>query len=41
MEDEQEKYSLIKEMLIAFIIGGSLGLFVLVIAEVIAQFLKQ
>ena len=41
MEDAQEKYSLIKEMLIAFIIGGSLGLFVLVIAEVVAQFLKK
>jgi len=41
MEDDQRKYSLIKEMLIVFIIGGSLGLFVLVIAEVVAQFLKK
>jgi hypothetical protein len=41
MENDQGKYSLIKEMLIAFIIGGSLGLFVLVIAEVIAQFVKK
>jgi hypothetical protein len=41
MENDQGKYSLIKEMLIVFIIGGSLGLLVLVIAEVIAHFLKK
>jgi hypothetical protein len=41
MEDDQREYSLIKEMLIAFIPGGSLGLVVLVAAELIAQFLKK
>ena len=41
MEDDQGKYSLIKEMLIAFVLGGSLGLLVLIVAEVIAQFLKK
>jgi hypothetical protein len=41
MENDQGKYSLIKEMLIAFIPGGSLGLLVLVIAEVIVYFLKK
>jgi hypothetical protein len=41
MEDDQGKYSLIKEMLIAFIPGGSLGLVVLIVAELIAQFLKK
>jgi hypothetical protein len=41
MIDDQRKYSFIKEMLIAFIIGGSLGLVVLVVAEVIVQFLKR
>jgi hypothetical protein len=41
MENDQGKNSFIKEMLIAFIIGGSLGVLVLVIAEVVAQFLKQ
>jgi hypothetical protein len=41
MENDQGKYSLIKEMLIAFILGGSLGLAVLIIAEVIARALKQ
>jgi hypothetical protein len=38
---DQRKYSLIKEMLITFMIGGSLGLFALVIAEVIVQLLKK
>jgi len=41
MENNQGKYSFIKEMLIAFIVGGSLGVLVLAITEVIAQFLKQ
>jgi hypothetical protein len=41
MENHQGKYSLIKEMLIVFILGGSLGLVVLIIAEVIARALKQ
>lgn len=41
MENDQGKYSFIKEMFITFIIGGSLGLLVLVIAELIAQYLKQ
>lgn len=41
MEEDQEKYSLIKEMFIVFILGGSLGLVVLIIAEMIAQYLKR
>jgi len=41
MEDKQEKYSLFKEMLIVFIIGGSLGLFLLVFAITLVEFLKN
>ena len=41
MENDQGKYNFIKEMLITIIIGGSLGVLVLAIAELIAQYLKQ
>lgn len=41
MDDDQEKYSFIKEMLIAFIGGGSLGLLVLVAAIALVEFLKK
>jgi hypothetical protein len=41
MADDQEKYSMIKEMLIAFIGGGSLGLVVLVVAESVVEWLKK
>jgi hypothetical protein len=38
---DQDKYSFIKEMLIAFIGGGSLGLLLLIIAEAVVEFLKR
>ena len=41
MADDQEKYSFIKEMLIAFIGGGSLGLVVLVTAIALVEHLKR
>jgi hypothetical protein len=41
MPDDQEKYSMIKEMLIAFIGGGSLGLLVLVVALTVVEWLKK
>ncbi len=41
MAEGQEKYSLIKEMLIAFIGGGSLGLVVLVVAIAVVEYLKK
>jgi hypothetical protein len=41
MENDQGKYGFIKEMLITFIIGGSLGVLLLVIAELVSQYLKQ
>jgi hypothetical protein len=41
MENDKGKYSFVKEMSITFIIGGSLGVLVLIIAELIAQYLKQ
>jgi len=41
MEADQKKYNLIKEMLIAYIFGGSLGLMVLILAEIIVHFLKK
>ena len=41
MADDQEKYSFIKEMFIAFIGGGSLGLLVLVSAIALVEFLKK
>ncbi|MFZ0451629.1 MAG: hypothetical protein WAL98_20520 [Desulfatiglandaceae bacterium] len=40
MEPDQGKYSLIKEMFIVFILGGSLGLVLLIIAELIARYVK-
>jgi hypothetical protein len=41
MENDQGKYSFVKEMFIVFIIGGALGVLVLVVAEVIAQYIKM
>lgn len=41
MEKDPEEYSLIKEMLIAFIGGGTLGLVLLVIAECVVEFFKR
>jgi hypothetical protein len=41
MADNQENYSFIKEMLIAFIGGGSLGLLVLVSAIALVEYLKK
>lgn len=41
MADDQEKYSMIKEMLIAFIGGGSLGLLLLVAALTVVEWLKK
>ncbi|SPF49231.1 hypothetical protein SBDP1_80035 [Syntrophobacter sp. SbD1] len=41
MADDQEKYSFIKEMLIAFIGGGALGLVVLVAAIALVEHLKR
>ncbi len=41
MADDHEKYSMIKEMLIAFIGGGSLGLILLVVAESVVEWLKK
>jgi hypothetical protein len=41
MEADQKKYNLIKEMLIVYIFGGSLGLMVLILAEIIVHFLKK
>jgi len=41
MAESQEEYSLIKEMLIAFIGGGSLGLVVLVVAIAVVEYLKK
>jgi hypothetical protein len=41
MAEDKEEYSLIKEMLIAFIGGGSLGLIVLVAAIALVEFLKR
>jgi hypothetical protein len=38
---DQDKYSLVKEMLIAFLCGGSLGLFFLVTALAVVEFLKR
>ena len=38
---EQPNYSLIKEMLIAFIAGGSLGLAVLIAAIALVEYLKS
>lgn len=41
MVDDQKKYSVIKEMLIAFIGGGSLGLLLLIVAVALVEFLKK
>ena len=41
MEAERKKYNLIKEMLIVYILGGSLGLMVLVSAELVVHFIKK
>ncbi len=41
MADSQENFSFIKEMLISFFVGGSLGLIVLVGAEVVVALLKK
>ena len=41
MAESQEEYSLIKEMLIAFIGGGSLGLVMLVVAIAVVEYLKK
>jgi hypothetical protein len=41
MAEGQEEYSLIKEMLIAFIGGGSLGLVVLVVTIAVVEYLKK
>ncbi|MGO9314152.1 MAG: hypothetical protein ACLQDI_15630 [Syntrophobacteraceae bacterium] len=41
MAEGQEEYSLTKEMLIAFIGGGSLGLVVLVVAIAVVEYLKK
>jgi hypothetical protein len=41
MADDEEGYGFIKEMLIAFIGGGSLGLLVLVVAIALVEFLKK
>ena len=41
MEADQKKYNLYKEMLIAYLFGGSLGLIVLIVAEVIVHMLKK
>ena len=41
MAENEEKYSFIKEMLIAFIGGGSLGLFALIAAIAVVEYLKR
>ncbi|MGA2402425.1 MAG: hypothetical protein ABSG91_12095 [Syntrophobacteraceae bacterium] len=41
MAEDQEEYSFIKEMLIAVIGGGSLGLLVLVAAIALVEYLKR
>ncbi len=41
MTEDDEKYSFFKEMLIAFIGGGSLGLLVLIIAIAVVEHLKK
>ncbi len=40
MTDDQEEYSLVKEMLIVFLSGGSLGVFLLALAIALVEFLK-
>jgi hypothetical protein len=41
MLGDQGDYNLLKEMLIAFIGGGALGVFLLTIAEVVVELLKR
>jgi hypothetical protein len=41
MLGDQENYNLLKEMLIAFICGGALGVLLLTIALVVVEFLKR
>ena len=41
MAESQEEYGFIKEMLISFIGGGSLGLVVLVVAIAVVEYLKK
>ncbi len=41
MAEDQQDYNFIKEMLIAFIGGGSLGLVVLVAAIALVEYLKR
>lgn len=41
MTTDQSRYSLIKEMLIAFIGGGALGLALLIVAIAIVEYLKS
>jgi hypothetical protein len=41
MAEDQEEYNFIKEMLIAFIGGGSLGLLALVAAIAVVEYLKK
>ncbi len=41
MAKDQQDYNFIKEMLIAFIGGGSLGLVVLVAAIAVVEYLKR
>ncbi len=41
MAEDQQDYNFIKEMLIAFIGGGSLGLVVLVAAIAVVEYLKR
>jgi len=40
MVEERGDYNLFKEMLIAFLVGGALGVFLLTIALVVVQLLK-
>ena len=39
--NEQEKYNLPKEMLIVVIGGGALGVFLLVLAEILVALIKR
>jgi hypothetical protein len=41
MVEDRGEYNLLKEMLIAFIGGGALGLLLLTIALVVVEFLKR
>jgi hypothetical protein len=41
MVGDQEDYNFVKEMLIAFIGGGALGVFLLTLALVVVEYLKR